>query len=334
MTEQRSSLPRARQMFDQLTEAIRATRDSLDENLDAAVDIISNLESILILTGLGKSGLIAQKAAATLSSTGTQTAFVHPVEALHGDLGIVKPGSAMLALSKSGGNTETIDFARQFKSITGGTVITITEPGSKLANVADIPLVIPVLAEIDDYDLVPTTSTLTTLAICDVLAILVQQRKGLDDTDFARFHPSGTLGRRLSLRVEDLMIGDERLPLVQPSAGFADLLFEITSKSIGMAVLESETHEYLGVITDADIRRLLLRGEDVTQLSTAECFERSRRGSESQAPTHVKGVATPDTMAIDCLTQMQDNQISELVILENQRVVGVVRLRDLVAAGI
>ena len=334
MTEPRSSLPRARQMFDQLTEAIRATRDSLDENLDAAVDIISNLESILILTGLGKSGLIAQKAAATLSSTGTQTAFVHPVEALHGDLGIVKPGSAMLALSKSGGNAETIDFARQFKSITGGTVISITEPGSKLSNVADIPLEIPLLAEIDDYDIVPTTSTLTTLAICDVLAILVQQRKGLDHTDFARFHPSGTLGRRLSLRVEDLMIHGERLPLVQPSAAFADLLFEITSKSIGMAVLESETHEYLGVITDADIRRLLLRGEDVTQLTTADCFERSRRGSESAAPTHVKGVATPDTMAIDCLTQMQDNQISELVILQDQRVVGVVRLRDLVAAGI
>ena len=207
-------LPRARAMLAHSAAAVEAVSGLLDERLTEAVQLIAGLDSILIVTGLGKSGLVAQKAAATLSSTGTQTAFVHPVEALHGDLGIVRPGSAMLALSKSGGNEETIEFARQFRLVTQGKVISVTEPGSRLASVADIPLSIPILAEIDEFNLAPTTSTLTTMAVCDMLAILVQQEKGLTDHDFARFHPSGTLGRRLLLEVKDLMIQGDALPIV------------------------------------------------------------------------------------------------------------------------
>ena len=326
-------IERAGEMLDRYGAAMAAAKELIDERFARAVDLIAALDSILIVTGLGKSGLVAQKAAATLSSTGTQAAFVHPVEALHGDLGIVRPGSALLALSKSGGNEETIAFARQFKVVAGGQVISLTEPGSKLAAIADIALEIPALPEIDEFDLAPTTSAVTAMAVCDVLAILVQQAKGLTDRDFARFHPSGTLGKRLLLSVDDVMIKGEALPLVATAAHFADLVYEISSKGIGMAIVIDQGGSHVGVVTDADIRRLLLRGENVNRLTVAECFERSRRGSESAAPAEVDGAASADSKAIDCLRQMQINQITELVILRENRPVGVVRLQDLIAAG-
>ena len=321
-------------MLDRYAAAMAATRRLLDERFAEAVRLIAGLDSILIVTGLGKSGLVAQKAAATLSSTGTQAAFVHPVEALHGDLGIVRQGSAMLALSKSGGNAETIEFGRQFKAVAEGQVVAITEPNSRLANMADIALNIPALPEIDEFDLAPTTSAVTTMALCDALAILVQQTKGLTDRDFARFHPSGTLGKRLLLSVTEVMTQGDKLPLVRASAGFADLVYEISSKGIGMTVVVDASGEHAGVITDADIRRLLLRGEDVARMTAQECVARSRRGSESSAPAEVHGATDSSTMAIDCLRQMQDSQITQLVVLRRNEPVGVVRLQDLIAAGV
>ena len=321
-------------MLDRYGAALTATKDLLDGRFAKAVELIADLDSILVVTGLGKSGLVAQKAAATLSSTGTQAVFVHPVEALHGDLGVVRPGSALLALSKSGGNEETITFARQFKVVTGGQVISLTEPDSKLAAIADIALEIPALPEIDEFDLAPTTSAVTAMAVCDVLAILAQQAKGLTDRDFARFHPSGRLGRRLLLSVDDVMVKGEGLPVIDTASHFPDLLYLISSKGIGMSTVVDEAGAYVGVVTDADIRRLLLRGEHVNRLTVAECFARSRRGSESSAPTDVDGSASRDTLAIDCLRQMQANQITDLVILDGQRPVGVVRLQDLIAAGL
>lgn len=325
---------RAGDMLDCYRVALEAAKDLLDERFARAVGLIADLDSILIVTGLGKSGLIASKVAATLTSTGTQAAFVHPVEALHGDLGIVRPGSALLALSKSGSNEETIAFARQFKAVTGGQVVSLTEPDSKLAAIADIALEIPALPEIDEFDLAPTTSAVTAMAVCDVLAILVQQAKGLTERDFARFHPSGRLGRRLLLSVDDVMIKGEGLPVVDTASHFPDLLYMISSKGIGMTTVVNERGSYVGVVTDADIRRLLLRGEHVNRLTVAECFERSRRGSESSAPTEVDGSASADSKAIDCLRQMQSNQITELVILDEARPIGVVRLQDLIAAGL
>ncbi len=320
-------------MLDRYRVALGATRELLDDRFAQAVELIADLDSILIVTGLGKSGLVAQKAAATLSSTGTQAAFVHPVEALHGDLGIVRPGSALLALSKSGGNEETIAFARQFKVVANGQVVSLTEPESRLAAIADIALEIPRLPEIDEFDLAPTTSAVTAMAMCDVLAILVQQAKGLTDRDFARFHPSGALGKRLLLSVADVMIKGEGLPIIDTASHFPDLIYRISSKGIGMAVVVDAKGAYVGVVTDADIRRLLLRGENVLRLTVAECYARSRRGSESDAPAEVDGSASADSRAIDCLRQMQANQITELVILDAQRPIGVVRLQDLIAAG-
>jgi arabinose-5-phosphate isomerase len=217
-------------------------------------------------------------AAATFSSTGTPSAFVHPVEALHGDLGIVQPGSAMLAISKGGGNEETIEFARQYRSVVNGPVITLSEPASRLEDLADIALHIPPLPEIDEWDLAPTTSTMTSMAVCDVLAICTQQSKDLTADDFAQFHPSGTLGKRLLLNVGDLMISGSDLPIQALNVSFADLVYEISSKGMGMVLLTEKNGKLFGVLTDGDIRRLMARDEPVTEMTAAECF-RARRSA-------------------------------------------------------
>lgn len=325
---------KAETMFASYADAMRATAALLDERFSEAVRLISELDSILIITGLGKSGLVGRKAAATFSSTGTQSAFVHPVEALHGDLGIVQPHSALLAISKSGANEETIEFARQFKLVTSGQVITLTEPASRLSNFADIALAIPKLPEIDAFDLAPTTSTLTSLAVCDVLAICVQQRKGLTERDFAQFHPSGTLGRRLLLQVRDLMIHRDDVPTVAPSASFAEVVYEISSKGLGIVALIDANDDYIGVITDGDIRRLLLRKQPVHDMNAQSCFELSRRRPEEAGPPVVSGSVTPETKAIDCLRSMQESKITSQVILDGSRLLGLVRMQDLLGAGI
>lgn len=319
-------------MFDSYGAAISATRELLTPAFDEAVELIAGLRSILIVTGLGKSGLIGQKAAATMRSTGTQAAFVHPVEALHGDLGIVRRGSTMLAISKSGGNEETIEFVRQFRNIDEDGVITLTEPGSKLEQLADIALHIPKLPEIDEWDLAPTTSSITTLSLCDILAICVQQRKGLSADDFAQFHPSGTLGKRLLLHVRDLMIRGQELPLIRASASFSEVIYEISSKGLGLVLLTQDNGTLLGTLTDGDVRRLLEREIDTTTVNGADCYALSRRSDD--LPPVAKGWTTPDTKAIDCLRQMQESKITSLVIRENDRPVGLIRMQDLIEAGL
>jgi len=325
-------IEQARSMLASYNAAMTELQTLIDETFEEAVAALANLESVLIITGLGKSGLVGQKAAATFSSTGTPSAFVHPVEALHGDLGIVQPGSVMLAISKGGGNEETIEFARQYRNVVNGPVITLTEPGSRLEALADIALHIPPLPEIDEWDLAPTTSTMTSMAVCDVLAICTQQSKDLTADDFAQFHPSGTLGKRLLLNVGDLMISGPDLPIQTLDVSFADVVYEISSKGMGMVLITEKNGELYGVLTDGDIRRLMARHEPVTEMTAAECFQASRRGDD--LPKVDSGWTTADAKAIDCLTKMQDHQITSLVILEGQTPIGLVRMQDLVAAGL
>lgn len=319
-------------MFQAYADAMKSVSASLDSEFGRAVVALADLSSILVVTGLGKSGLVAQKAAATFSSTGTRALFVHPVEALHGDLGIVEKNAAMLALSKSGSNQETIEFARQFKQVAEGTVITLTEPNSLLQEFGDIALHIPILPEIDEWNLAPTTSSITSMSVCDVLAICVQNRKGLTAEDFAQFHPHGTLGRRLLLQVQDLMISGESLPLRSLDASSSELIYEISSKGLGLVLLTDNNDEYFGLMTDGDIRRLMERSVPMSELNAHDCFRLSRRGTDLPSVEH--GSASPETKAIECLEQMQRDRITSIVILEDKRPVGIVRMQDLVAAGL
>lgn len=319
-------------MLAHYAEAMQATANLLDLNYQRAVDTIAQLDALLIITGLGKSGLVGQKAAATFSSTGTRAVFVHPVEALHGDSGVIEPGAALLAISKGGGNVETIEFTRQFKTVAHGPVITLTEPNSNLESYGDIALHIPKLPEIDEWDLAPTTSTITSLSVCDILAICVQQQRGLTAEHFAQFHPHGTLGKRLLLHVRDFMVCGDALPLQSVKASFAEVLYEISSKGLGSVLLISDDASFHGMITDGDIRRLLERKEDITKLNAAECYQLSRRGTDLPQVTH--GTTSADTKAIDCLKQMQMDRITALVVLEERKPIGIIRLQDLIAAGL
>ena len=319
-------------MLASYADAMGSTADLIGPSFDAAVDLLVDLNSILVITGLGKSGLIGKKAAATLSSTGTPSVFVHPVEALHGDLGIIVEGTALLAISKSGSNEETIEFTRQYRNVAASPVISLSEPDSMLEQYADIALHIPKLPEIDEWNLAPTTSTMTSMAICDVLAITVQQRKGLTSNDFARFHPSGALGKRLLLNAGDVMVKGAALPKADADQRFSDILYEISSKGLGLVLLVDANGEFLGVLTDGDIRRLTERHEPVTQMSGRECFHASRRGDD--LPSVVKGWTDAQTKAVDCLEMMNESKITSLVVLRGREPIGVVRLQDLIAAGL
>lgn len=323
---------RARTMLNGYSAALFQTGTMVDVKFDKAVDAITALDSLLVITGLGKSGLIGQKAAATFSSTGTRAVFVHPVEALHGDSGVVEPTAGMLAISKGGGNSETIEFVRQFKTVSNGVVITITEPDTKLSELANIPLFIPQLEEIDEWDLAPTTSTMTTMGICDVLAICVQQKKGLTAEHFAQFHPQGTLGKRLRLKAGDFMVCGDDLPVCHANLKASDVIFEISSKGLGTVILVDENERLIGTITDGDIRRLLERHENVLKLNAMECFRLSRRSGDLPQPE--VSIVSEHTKAIECLEQMQRDRITSLVVVKKNRPVGLVRMQDLVAAGL
>ena len=319
-------------MLNAYSEAMIETARLLDENIEKAIDALADLKSLLVITGLGKSGLIGQKAAATFSSTGTRAVFVHPVEALHGDSGVVEPKAAMLAISKSGGNLETIEFTRQFKEVSKGVVMTLTEPDSNLSKLADIPLAIPKLREIDEWDLAPTTSTITSLSICDILAICVQQKKGLTAEHFAQFHPQGTLGKRLRLCACDFMVNGNDLPLCRINVKASEVIYTISSKGLGTVILVDDRGKLVGTITDGDVRRLIERQENLLQLNAAECFRLSRRGVD--LPTVEVSTVSSATKAIECLEQMQRDKITSLVVVDGDQPVGLVRMQDLVAAGL
>ena len=328
----KDALEEGRRMLTSYERAMHDTKTLLDESFNRAVELIATLESILVVTGIGKSGLIGQKAAATLNSTGTRSVFVHPVEALHGDLGIVNKGTAMLAISKSGGNEETLEFVRQFKNVTNGSVISLSEANSKLARLADIALVIPNIPEIDEWDLAPTISSGTTLAMCDVLAICVQQAKGFTIDDFAQFHPSGTLGRRLLLSVHDLMVKSDALPTISADASLNEVIYEMSSKGLGLALLTESDDTFFGMLTDGDIRRLAERHRLDLEVSGRDCYGLSRR--DEGLPDVIHGSIDAETRAYDCLERMRDAQITSLVVLDGDRPIGLIRMQDLVSAGL
>lgn len=298
-----------------------------------AVELILPSKSQMVVCGIGKSGLIARKAAATLASTGTPAIFMHPVEGVHGDLGAVGSDAVLLAMSKSGHTEELVRFVNHFRRI-GGSVIAICEPGdSPLAALAKVVLPIPKCPEAGPLALAPTTSTLMMLSLCDALAMALLDAKGFDEHQFARYHPDGSLGRRLLTRASDLMHSGEELPVVKASDSFSELLMEATGKHIGMACVEGSNGKLLGVITDGDLRRLLTRCEKPWTLSAAEAWRQSRR-DPTETPVQqstVKG----DTLAVECLRIMRESEITFLLVSQNGvRVDGVVRLQDLVRAGL
>ena len=297
--------------------AILALVDRLDERFEAAVRLILDCPGRVIVTGIGKSGIICRKIAATLSSTGTPAFFLHPADATHGDLGVIQGADVVLALSYSGESEELLRLLETIKQL-GARLIALTGNGaSTLARAADVALDCSVSEEACPLNLVPTASTTAALALGDALAMTLLVAKGFRQEDFANLHPGGKLGRRL-MRVEQLMYAGAQAPVVRADTRMPDVIYEMTSKGLGMTCVTDEAGRLAGIITDGDLRRHI-------------------SGSDSILERNAAAVMTPDpvtidrkTLAVEALRIMEERKITSIVVVDaSTQVEGVVHLHHL-----
>ena len=310
----------ARKVLETEAAAILALVERLDDRFDAAVQLLRNCKGRVILTGMGKSGIICRKIAATLTSTGTASFFLHPAEAVHGDLGAIQSDDVVVALSNSGEIAELLQLLETIKRL-GAKLIAITgAAGSTLAQAADVALDCSVTEEACPMNLVPTASTTAALALGDALAMTLLVDKGFRQDDFASLHPGGKLGKRL-MRVEALMHGGAQCPIVRGNTRMRDVIYEMSSKGLGMTcVVGGEDEELLGIITDGDLRRRMERGGEILDLTAGEVMTRHP-------------VTVPrSTLAAEALNILEQRKITSIVVAENgepSRVAGVLHLHDL-----
>ncbi|WP_341937793.1 KpsF/GutQ family sugar-phosphate isomerase [Marinimicrobium sp. C2-29] len=304
-------------------QAVDALRTRIDESFNRACSILLNSPGRVIVTGMGKSGHIGKKIAATLASTGTPAFFVHPGEANHGDLGMITRDDAVIAISYSGNSDEIMTLVPLIKRL-GVPIISMTgKPRSPLAQEAEVNLDISVACEACPLALAPTASTTATLVMGDALAIALLEARGFTAEDFAFSHPGGTLGRKLLLRVDDIMHRGESVPRVGADTPLSDALLEMTRKGFGMTTVVDEQGGLLGVYTDGDLRRSIDLGTDLTTTLMSQLMNR-----------HPKTVSA-HTLAAEALKVMEDNKITALVVLDEQRQPhGILHMHDILRAGI
>ncbi|HNR50202.1 MAG TPA: KpsF/GutQ family sugar-phosphate isomerase [Deltaproteobacteria bacterium] len=303
-------------------EGLEGVVSQLDESFARAVRIVAELKGKVILTGVGKSGIIARKIASTMVSIGTPAVFMHPVDGLHGDLGTIMPQEAAVVLSNSGNTHEIIDLLAPLKSL-GIPIIAITgNTESPLARQADVTLSCTVSREACNLGLAPTASTTAQLAVGDALAVVLSHIKGFDRDAFKLIHPAGELGKQLMFRISQIMITGDRIPIIQPEALLDEVIVEMTNKSLGFTLV-GDTDRVEGIITDGDLRRVLLKRMDNLKELTA-------RDIMSPKPKTITG----DMLALDALDMMEKNQITSLVVSDGaQGFLGVVHLHDLLGRG-
>ena len=301
--------------------AIEQQQKGLDQHFETACEQILNCEGRIIVTGMGKSGHIANKIAATLASTGTPAFFVHPGEASHGDLGMITPKDLVLAISNSGETPEVLTILPIIKRM-GVTLIGIAGVNdSTLANLSDTFVYVPVNQEACPMNLAPTASTTATLAMGDALAIAVLNARDFNEQDFARSHPGGSLGRRLLLYVEDIMHRDDEVPMVRHDQTLSDALVEMSSKGLGMTGVENKNGELVGIYTDGDLRRSL--ADNIKLDSKIESIM-------SKDPITIR----PDVLAAELVAMMKTNKISSILVSDESKVVGALNMQDLLRAGV
>lgn len=318
------TLKRGRQVLEIEANAILALIDRLDQRFEQAVTLLDQCRGRVVVTGMGKSGIIGRKIAATLASIGVPSVFLHPAEGIHGDLGMVSRGDLVLALSNSGETEELLKILPAIKRL-GVPMISLTgNVESMLAKNSDVVLDVSVKEEACPLDLAPTASTTATLALGDALAMALLEHKGVKPEDFARFHPGGTLGKRLLLTVEEVMHGDKAIPTVSPTAPLRDVIVEISSKKLGVTTIVDDSGRLRGVITDGDLRRLLGKGGN----------DLLDRPAEAVMSPHPK-VISRTALAAEAVGLMERHAITVLIVTDaEQRVVGVVHLHDLLKAGV
>ncbi len=311
------SLEIARKVLEIEADAVRGLIETLDERFEQAVDLIFGCTGRTILTGMGKSGIICKKISATLASTGTPSLFLHPAEAVHGDLGMVVEGDVVVAVSNSG---ETEEITRMLDRIKRLRVPLISLSGSlqsTLARYSDVALHIPIPREADPLGLAPTASTTAALAMGDALAVALTQRRGFRREDFAAFHPGGELGRQL-LKVGDLMHRGDRVPRVGPETTLKDCLIEMSAKGFGMTTVTDGDGLLLGIVTDGDLRRWLVQDTDISSVTAGQCMTRD--------PATIPVTA----LATRALALMEERKITSLCIVDDQGTLeGIIHLHDL-----
>ncbi|WP_116368570.1 KpsF/GutQ family sugar-phosphate isomerase [Parahaliea mediterranea] len=303
-------------------DAVAALAQRIDTHFEQACELLLATRGRVIVTGMGKSGHIARKIAATLASTGTPAHFVHPGEASHGDMGMITPQDSVIALSNSGKVPEVVSLLPLLKRL-GTPIISMTgDPDSPLAQASDAHLNTGVATEACPLDLAPTSSTTTALVMGDALAIALLEARGFTAEDFAFSHPGGTLGKKLLLKVEDVMRSGEQVPRVALDTQLAQALLEISNKGLGMTTVVDAGGALEGIFTDGDLRRAIEARVDINNTTIGHLM--------------TKGPKTvgPGMLAAEALRIMEENRISALVVLQAGSVAGVLHLKDLLQAGI
>ena len=303
--------------------AVAALEQRIGAEFDKACELLLNVEGRIIVTGMGKSGHIARKIAATLASTGSPAFFVHPGEASHGDMGMITAADAVIALSNSGAVTEIVTLLPLLKRL-GIPLVSMTgNPQSMLAEASDVHLDTGVETEACPLDLAPTSSTTTALVMGDALAISLLEARGFTANDFAFSHPGGTLGKKLLLKVQDVMRSGSAIPSVTPDVMLSEALLEISNKGLGMTTVIDADGQLAGIFTDGDLRRAIDGRTDINATNIGQLMSRGAKN------------VSVDTLAAEALRIMEENEISSLVVFDDHgRISGVIHLIDLLHAGI
>lgn len=300
----------AKEVFEIESEAILELKGQLSEDFNAIVECILKLKGHCVITGMGKSGHIAEKIAATLASTGTPSFFLHPGEALHGDLGMLTKEDAVIAISNSGESEEILRIIPIIKKREIPLIVMSGNPKSTMAKEGKYFLNVAVKKEACPLQLAPTSSTTATLAMGDAIAVALMKARGFKPENFAMFHPGGSLGRKLLTQVKDIMVSKE-LPIVNLETNFKDLITEMTSKRLGVCLV-LDNGRLVGIITDGDLRRALM--DDKFDSNAAEIMTKQPKTIQS------------DAMATQAESLMMESKIKELVVMEREKVVGIVQL--------
>lgn len=304
-------------------QAILQAASRLNEAVEEAVEMLYQCQGKVIVTGMGKTGIIARKIAATLASTGTTAIFLHAAEGIHGDLGMLQKGDVIIAVSYSGNTQELVSLIPYIKFHKVPIIAITGNAQSQLAKHADMILDSSVSPESEPFGLVPTASTTVALALGDALAVALLKKRDFQESDFARFHPGGTIGRKLIYRVRDLMHTDKENPLVTTRVTMAEAILEMTSKGLGCTSVIDEKGKLAGIVTDGDLRRIISLGENFLQKKISSVMTAN--------PHHV----APDALAVDALTLMEDHKITMLPVTdEDHRPIGMLHMHDLINAGV
>lgn len=315
---------KAKEVIRKEARAVLDLEKKIDDQFVRAVELILKCKGRVIVTGMGKSGIIGKKIAATLTSTGTAAFFLHPAEAIHGDLGMVrKKKDVVIAITKSGGTDELYQLIPLFKRL-AVPVITLTgKPNSPVAEKSDVVIDVSVSEEACPHNMVPTSSTTATLVMGDALAIALLEERHFSSEDFALLHPGGQLGRKLLLRVGDIMHTGDQIPIVSEETNMKDVILEMTSKRLGTTTVVNGRGELVGIFTDGDLRRLVERTDEIFSLKAKQAMTKN--------PKTIDG----EELAAKALNMMESYSITSLIITNGKREpVGIVHLHDILKAGV